>query len=153
MERIQFSNAVKSIMDHDDRYAVDGYLFLRSVLDHTLSTLRKDELVEHRHVSGTELLRGLVSYSTELYGPMAISVLDSWGIRAGEDIGTMVFNLIDAGAFGKSDEDSISDFSGVMNLQSELLAPFRPTREVLAKRGDASPNSRHSGHTTRSGDS
>lgn len=135
MERVQFDVAVKAILKQDRRYETDGYHFLRDALDHTIKALRKEELIEHRHVSGPELLEGLVAHAVEKFGPMAVAVLESWGIREGEDVGTMVFNLIDAGAFGKSEEDSPSDFRGVMNLQEALLAPFRPTREVLAKRG------------------
>jgi uncharacterized repeat protein (TIGR04138 family) len=135
MERVQFDVAVKAILIQDRRYETDGYHFLRDALDHTIKALRKDELIEHRHVSGPELLEGVVSLAVERFGPMAAAVLESWGIREGDDVGTMVFNLIEAGAFGKSEEDSPTDFCGVMNLREELLAPYRPTREVLAKRG------------------
>ena len=135
MERVQFDVAVRAILNQDRRYETDGYHFLRDALDHTIKALRKEELIEHRHVSGSELLEGVVAHAIGKFGPMAVAVLESWGIREGEDVGTMVFNLIDAGAFGKSEEDSPSDFSGVMNLREELLAPYRPTREVLANRG------------------
>ena len=134
MEKIQFDVAVKAIMKDDRRFKADGYLFLKDALDHTIKSLRKDELIEHRHVSGAELLEGVVEFAHGKFGPMAIAVFDSWGIREGDDIGTMVFNLIEAGAFGKSEEDSPSDFVGVMNLREELLAPYRPTRDVLQRR-------------------
>lgn len=134
MERIQFDVAVKTILEEDRRYEADGYYFLRDALDHTIKSLRKDELVEHRHVSGPELLEGLVAHAIEKFGPMAVPVLEAWGIREGDDVGTMVFKLIEVGAFGKSEEDALSDFRGVMKLQERLLAPYRPTREVLVKR-------------------
>lgn len=137
MERVHFDTAVKNIRKADPRYETDGYQFLREALDHTIRSLREDELVEHRHVSGPELLRGLVDHARAKFGPMAVAVLESWGIREGDDVGAMVFNLIEAGAFGKSEEDSPSDFRGVMCLRDELLAPYRPTREVLAPRPPA----------------
>lgn len=133
MEKVQFDVAVKTITSRDRRYQGDGYHFLKDALDHTLKTLRKDELIEHRHVSGPELLDGVVEHALAKFGPMAAAVLDSWGISKGEDIGAIVFNLIDAGAFGRSEEDSPSDFCGVMILQDELQAPYRPTREVLLR--------------------
>ncbi len=134
MERIQFDIAVKTILEGDRRYEADGYFFLRDALDHTIKTLRKEELIEHRHVSGPELLEGVVAHAIEKFGSMAVPVLEAWGIREGEDVGRMVFQLIEVGAFGKSDEDSPDDFSGVMEMQERLLAPYRPTREVLLKR-------------------
>ncbi len=135
MEKVQFDVAVKTITSRDRRYQSDGYHFLKEALDHTIKTLRKDELIEHRHVSGPELLRGVVEYALAKFGPMAAAVLESWGIREGEDIGAIVFNLIEAGAFGRSEEDSLSDFCGVMQLRDELQAPYRPTREVLVRTG------------------
>ncbi len=136
MEKVQFDVAVKTITSRDRRYQSDGYHFLKDALDHTLKTLRKDELIEHRHVSGRELLEGTVEYALSKFGPMAVAVLESWGIREGEDIGTMVFNLIEVGAFGRSEEDSPADFRGVIRLQEELQAPYRPTREVLSRTKD-----------------
>jgi len=135
MERIQFDAAVKTVTKQDGRYEADGYHFLREALDHTLKNLRKDELVEHRHVSGPELLGGVIELALSKFGPMAAAVLESWGMREGGDVGAMVFNLIDAGAFGKSEDDSPGDFHGVLNLREKLEAPFRPTREVLLRRG------------------
>ena len=133
MEKVQFDVAVKTITSRDRRYQSDGYHFLKDALDHTIKTLRKDELIEHRHVSGPELLDGVVEHALAKFGPMAVAVIESWGIREGEDIGAIVFNLIEAGAFGRSEEDSPSDFCGVMKLQDELQAPYRPTREVLLR--------------------
>jgi uncharacterized repeat protein (TIGR04138 family) len=105
MEKIQFDVAVKDITTRDRRFQSDAYMFLKEALDHTIKALRKEELIEHRHVSGPELLEGLVEHAIATFGPMAVTVLESWGVRQGEDIGAMVFNLIEAGAFGRSEED------------------------------------------------
>lgn len=138
MEKPNFDEAIKNIVDEDDSYKPDGFQFLRDALDHTVSSLRQDELIEHRHVTGPELLEGIVEYGLKEYGPMAVAVMESWGIRSGEDIGAMVFKLIEVGAFGRSDEDSPSDFEGVLNLKEELLKPFRPSRQVLQEKADDS---------------
>ena len=141
MQKIRFDEAVKLVREKDERYPPDAYQFLREVLDYTVKALRSDELIEHRHVSGPELLQGMVEYALKEYGSMAIAVLDSWGIRRGEDLGNMVFNLIEIGAFGKSDEDSPADFSGAINLKEELKKPFRPTRKVLLEPHAQTPGS------------
>ncbi|MDF1826570.1 MAG: hypothetical protein P1U68_18140 [Verrucomicrobiales bacterium] len=131
MEKPNFDEAVKSIILKDRRFEADAYHFLREALDHTVSKLREDELEEHRHVSGPELLQGVVEHGLREFGSMAVTVLDSWGIRSGEDVGKMVFLLIDAGAFGRSEEDSPADFVDVVNLKEELMAPFKPSRQVI----------------------
>lgn len=133
MEKPNFDGAVRRIVSKDKRFEADAYHFLREALDHTVIKLREDEIEEHRHVTGPELLEGLVDHAVREFGSMAATVLDSWGLRSGEDIGMMVFQLIDVGAFGRSEEDSPADFVGVMNLREELTAPFRPSREVIRK--------------------
>ena len=86
MEKPNFDEAIRSLVAEDNRYKPDGYQFLRNALDHTVSSLRKDELIEHRHVSGAELLEGVVEYGLKEFGPMAVAVLESWGICTGEDL-------------------------------------------------------------------
>ncbi|MEM9017155.1 MAG: Minf_1886 family protein, partial [Verrucomicrobiota bacterium] len=131
MERPNFDEAVKTIVGEGSPYHADAYHFLREALEETVTRLREDELIEHRHVSGPELLEGVVEHARKEFGSMAKSVLETWKIEAGEDIGRMVFQLIEVGAFGRSEEDSPADFTGVVDLQEELLKPYRPTREVI----------------------
>lgn len=140
MERVHFDEAVKKILTHDKRYKPDGYEFLRQALERAIKSSHSDELEEHRHVTGPELLESLAGLASDEFGIMAVTILDSWGIREGEDVGNMVFNLIDAGAFGRSEEDSPKDFVGVLDLKERLLQPYRPTREVLAPKSDRGGN-------------
>ena len=43
---------------------------------------------------------------------MALTVLNEWGLERGEDVGNIVYNLIETGYFGKNEGDSIEDFAG-----------------------------------------
>ena len=38
----------------------------------------------------------------------------------------MVFNLIGAGIFGKTEQDSLEDFKSVYTFQDAFVKPFRP---------------------------
>ncbi|HEX8076591.1 MAG TPA: Minf_1886 family protein, partial [Chthoniobacterales bacterium] len=60
------------------------------------------------------------------------TVLSYWGIRSTEDIGHMVFNLIGAGIFGKTEEDSIEDFKNVFDFQEAFVKPFEPEKPAQA---------------------
>jgi len=132
MEKLNFGEAVKMIAAREPRYLPDGFYFIKDSLERTINNLRKEELEEHRQVTGPELLEGLIEHALSEFGSMAVSVLESWGIRDGEDVGKMVFLLIGVGAFGRSDEDSPEDFVGVVDLRERLLRPYRPSRSVLA---------------------
>ena len=62
-----------------------------------------------------------------------MTVFDSWGIRSCEDIGHMVFNLIGAGIFGKTEQDSIEDFKNVYDFEEAFVKPFAPAKPETVK--------------------
>ena len=137
MRKVSFEEAVGAVHKRDKRFKPDAYHFLRETLEYTVKTMRKDELVEHRHVSGRELLDGLHEYALKEFGSMALTVLESWGVRSGEDVGAMVYNLIQEDAFHNSEEDHPADFEGWISFDKAFLEPFRPKRSVLAGQEDS----------------
>jgi uncharacterized repeat protein (TIGR04138 family) len=126
MQKIGFSEALDSIIAGDPRYARDAYVFLRDALDFTTKQHKKIKGTTVRHVSGPELLDGVRQYALKEFGPMVMTVFGYWGVRACEDIGHMVFNLIGAGIFGKTDEDSIEHFKNVYEFEDVFVKPFEP---------------------------
>jgi uncharacterized repeat protein (TIGR04138 family) len=126
MQRMEFNEAVEAILEKDDRYDSDAYAFLRDALDFTLKSVDEEVRSENRHVDGEQLLAGFRDYALEEFGPMAITVLDEWGIRRSDDVGEMVFNWIEAGVFGKSEADNRDDFIGVFDFAEVFTAPFMP---------------------------
>jgi uncharacterized repeat protein (TIGR04138 family) len=133
MQKIGFAEALESVMANDPRYQRDGYIFLRDALDFTTKQQKKIKGVTVRHVSGPELLDGVRQYALKEFGPMVMTVFDSWGIHSCEDIGRMVFNLIGAGVFGKTEEDSIEDFKKVYDFEEAFVRPFAPARPERVK--------------------
>src|SRR5947207_11023557 len=129
MQKIGFAEALDSIVASDPRYQRDAYVFLRDALDFTTKQQKKVRGATVRHVSGPELLGGVRQYALKEFGPMVMTVFDSWGIHSCEDIGHMVFNLIGAGVFGKTEEDSIEDFKNVYDFQEAFVQPFAPPKQ------------------------
>ena len=115
-----FLGALKKILGKDLRYKLEAYTFLMAALDYTVS-----ELPEHRHVTGQELLEGVKEYGLEQFGPMTRTVFEHWGVKSTEDFGNIVFNLIDVGLLGKTEEDSIDDFKGVYDFKEALDKDYR----------------------------
>ena len=128
MQKIGFAEALDSIIATDPRFSRDAYVFLRDALDFTTKQQKKIKGTTVRHVAGPELLEGVRQYALKEFGPMVITVFSSWGINRCEDIGRMVFNLIDAGIFGKTDEDSMEDFKSVYDFQDAFVKPFAPEK-------------------------
>ncbi len=133
MQKIGFAEALDSIVRSDPRYQRDAYVFLRDALDFTTKQQKKSKGTSIRHVTGPELLEGLRQYALREFGPMVITVFDSWGIHSCEDVGNMVFNLIGAGIFGKTEEDSVEDFRNVYDFQEAFVTPFSPEKPAATK--------------------
>jgi uncharacterized repeat protein (TIGR04138 family) len=79
----------------------------------------------NHHVSGRELLQGLRELALEEFGLMARTVLHLWGIDRTEDVGEIVFNLVEANLMSKTDEDNRKDFRDVYDLDRALVQDFR----------------------------
>jgi len=128
MQKIGFAEALDSIVASDPRYQRDAYVFLRDALDFTTKQQKKIKGLSVRHVTGPELLDGARQYALKEFGPMVMTVFENWGIHSCEDIGNMVFNLIGAGIFGKTEEDSIEDFKNVYDFGEVFANPAKPAR-------------------------
>jgi len=126
MQKIGFAEALDSIVAADQRYHRDAYVFLRDALDYTTKQQKKSKGATVRHVAGPELLEGVRLYALKEFGPMALTVFSYWGVERCEDIGQMVFNLIGAGIFGKTEQDSLEDFKSVYTFHDAFVKPFLP---------------------------
>lgn len=133
MQKIGFAEALDSIVASDPRYQRDAYVFLRDALDFTTKQQKKVKGATIRHVTGPELLGGVRQYALKEFGPLVMTVFDNWGIHSCEDIGNMVFNLIGAGIFGKTEQDSIEDFKDVYDFEEAFVKPFAPEKPTGAK--------------------
>lgn len=116
---------LEPIIAKDDRYTAQAYLFVREGLDHTVKNMDK-----MRHVSGQELLEGMREYALKEYGPVTKRVLSEWGINECVDFGNIVFNLVDEGLLGKTEEDSIEDFTGGYDFHEAFIQPFQPKEPI-----------------------
>ncbi len=125
MEVPPFSEAVARICARDRRYAPDAFLFLHEGLMRTLKNVQEKEK-KPRQISGAELSEGLREYALDQYGPLSMTVLNRWGLRATRDFGEIVFLLLSAGLLGKTDEDKIEDFDDLFDFDDAFRAPYRP---------------------------
>ncbi len=121
MKKPNLYDLLEPILSKDGRYSAEAYVFVREGLDHTVRKLGKP-----RHVSGQELLEGIRDYALGEYGPVARRVLAEWGVNECIDFGHIVFNLVEEGLLGKTEEDSIEDFMDGYDFHEAFILPFRP---------------------------
>src|ERR1043166_3804233 len=112
MHEATFEEGLDLILAKDSRYQRDAYLFVREALDHTQKTIVKENRGEPRHVTGQELLGGIRDFALQQFGPMALTVLEEWGVKRCEDFGEIVFNMVEISLLAKTDRDSREDFHG-----------------------------------------
>jgi len=138
MAKINFAEVVEQICENDLRFSSDAYHFVQEGLNHTLKSLKRGGQHAHRHVSGQELLHGLREFALKEYGPMSKAVLNEWGIKTTDDIGQIVFNLVNASVLGKNDTDSPGDFKNVFTFDDAFVKPFVPRNVTPSMRKTSS---------------
>jgi len=121
---VGFWEAVEEIRGRDSRFRREAYGFVMAALGSAVQALpperRRDTAT--RHLSGQELLQGVIRLARQEFGRLAPMVFREWGIGSGEDIGRIVFLLVEAGQLSARREDSIADFQGGGELFAALTA-------------------------------
>ncbi|MEI6970867.1 MAG: Minf_1886 family protein [bacterium] len=125
MKHVDYSEALEAILREDARYDRDAYAFVKDSWDYTVKMLKRQPGAP-QHVTGNELLEGFRAYAVEEFGPMARRVLTTWGINRTEDVGEIVFNLVNKGFFGKQESDTKADFTGGYDFDEAFVRPYVP---------------------------
>ncbi|MBX3444149.1 MAG: hypothetical protein KF774_17230 [Planctomyces sp.] len=108
---------------HDDayRFVVEALHFSQQRLNRPRPQSADDESA---HITGQELLAGLREYASRTFGMLAGTVLRSWGIRTTDDVGRIVFELIDRGEMKKTDRDQLSDFAHAYDFDEAFIEDY-----------------------------
>lgn len=114
---------IRDLVAKDPRYPFEAYGFLFEALEFTVR-----EIGEKRHISGRELLEGIRKMAVAQFGGLARMVFDGWNVRKTDDFGEIVFNLVEAGLMGKTDQDSKEDFHDVYDFDEAFPRHAREER-------------------------
>jgi uncharacterized repeat protein (TIGR04138 family) len=129
MPDLDFNEIVALICKEDARFDRKAYVFIREGLDFAVKDLKKQDAERSRkslHVSGAELLMGIRTFALEQYGPLSLTVLNSWGVTRCSDFGELVFNLIEYNVFSKTENDRKEDFAEIYTFEDAFVKPFLP---------------------------
>lgn len=99
------------IRAREPRYREGAYLFVLAALEHSQS-----RLAERRHISGAELAAAVRELALSRFGVMSRQVLEHWGVRSTNDIGEIVFTLVDLGLLISQANDTREEFSGLFDF-------------------------------------
>ncbi|MEZ6141274.1 MAG: hypothetical protein R3B84_11950 [Zavarzinella sp.] len=111
------------IVRSDPRYPVAAYVFTIESLDYTSAKITHAEEVGDRtpgHITGREFVLGMIEFARKELGVFARTFFELWNIQTRDDIGEIVFNLIDAEFLSKTESDQRSDFHNLLSLEQAL---------------------------------
>jgi uncharacterized repeat protein (TIGR04138 family) len=97
----------------DSRFQMEAYRFVaravrKAIADGTAKTAR--------HVTGREVALAFRLLALKEFGRKALATLIDWGIYTTDDIGTLVFQMVEAGILGVRPEDKLVDFHAVYDF-------------------------------------
>ena len=118
MNGLQLADDVlERIRARDGHFHERAYLFVLAALEF----VRARENLK-RHVTGTELAWACRDFALAQFGLLSPSVLAHWGITRTEDIGRIVFTLVDVGILVTQPGDRLEDFEEVYDFAESFSA-------------------------------
>ncbi len=126
MKNVDAIELMNELILRDPRFTLGAYLFVQEALSYTVRRLDKPGAGPARHVSGQELLEGMRTFALKEFGPLAKRVLNEHGIFECLDFGHIVFNLVEIGLLGKTEEDSLDDFADGYDFDEAFRLPYLP---------------------------
>lgn len=88
------------------------------------------------HISGPELLDGFRLLAIQQFGLLAMTVLHHWGIRNTDDVGRIVFELVERGDMRKTDDDQLNDFVAVYEFAEVFDVEYKINTDKAFKACD-----------------
>ena len=122
MTDLQFADEVlDELQEKHPRFHPRAYVFVLQALHSVIGSME-----EPRHITGRELAEGVRELALEKFGPMARTVLEHWGIHATDDMGRVVFAMVEHGILVKQDGDRPEDFADLFDFEEafELNYPW-----------------------------
>ena len=108
-------NTIANLARTRGEFRSEAYFFTLDALHSSV-----EELSVRRHLSGPELLQGVVRLANERFGGEAADILNGWGISCTRDFGVIIYDLIEAGILSKTEDDELEDFEEVFDLSEAL---------------------------------
>ncbi|MGH7528115.1 MAG: Minf_1886 family protein [Gemmatimonadales bacterium] len=98
-------------------YHERSYLFVLATIEYLQCRLEA-----RRHVTGAELAWACRDFARDQFGLLAPHVLQHWGVTRTEDLGRIVFTLVEVGLLVTQPGDHESDFGGVYDFADAFEA-------------------------------
>ncbi len=117
MEEIDFeSDSFDDIIAKDSRYDARAYALLMDVI-HFLGEGGK-------HMTSADIMEEFKERALDQYGPLSYMVVTEWGLSRTEDLGEMMFNLVEGHRVRKDENDTPESFAGGYDFREAFKGPY-----------------------------
>ena len=120
MPEIAFREGIwDQIRAREPRFHEHAYLFVLAALE-----FQQVRLSERRHVDGKELAWAVRDLALERFGVTARLVLEHWGVGSTENLGDIVFTMVELGLLMSQPTDSRRDFERVYDFDAAFEGTY-----------------------------
>jgi uncharacterized repeat protein (TIGR04138 family) len=120
---VERDEVIREIVRRHGRYRGEAYAFLLEALDFTIQRRGKGRTP----VTGPDVMEGFRDYAVQQFGFLARAVLTEWGITRTDDVGEIVFHLIEEDLLQKTADDRPEDFHDLFDFAEAFDEGFRST--------------------------
>ena len=119
MDEIDWTaDSFADIVAKDKRYDARAYALLMDVVNYLSGE-------EGKHVPGEDVIDEFRDRALDQFGPLTYTVLTEWGLSSTEDIGEMMFNLVESKRIGRDENDSADAFASGYDFKEAFLDPYQ----------------------------
>ena len=134
----QVRDRIVFIARRDGRYDPNAFFFVNEAVAAAVKWLKSGEMKPRDvassrgedgvnfHISGFELLEAMRRLARDRWGCMARQVLESWGVSRTDDIGAIVFMMVDDEKleWKRRESDTMADFESVFDFK-DVFDPWQ----------------------------
>ena len=116
---LRLPDEVEDYLKENKQYDAWAYAFMYNSLSHAAKIfgMRRDK---ENHITAAQLSEAICSLAIKEFGFLAQTVMKQWRVKTTEDIGEIVYILVQCKMMRQSEKDKKADFIGVFDLMDRL---------------------------------
>ena len=117
-------DVIERLARQSGRYQKEAFYYVAQAIESAHDKINNAEK-RRRHISGQELVDEIIRLALEEFGFLGRTVFNHWGIDRTEDIGEIVFLMVENGILSAQKSDSKEDFINLCNLSHVFEDAYR----------------------------
>jgi uncharacterized repeat protein (TIGR04138 family) len=110
-----YRRAMASQIAQPSGYSIDAVMFVNDVLEHAFTGSHAEG---RRHTTASDVCHSFLAYAQAYFSDAAeaVGVLSEWKLHGSEDLGRIIWTMVEAGITQPSPGDTRDDFGGLFTM-------------------------------------